>query len=155
MCSLVPTPCVQAAQPSLRYLQTQVRSPRAAGALAWHVLGAFVARHAYMVTWHAPPLPLCSAALDVQQGKIGMTVTYAGIPIWTQSDDLCAKTTCPIAKGPADVVYLQPMPIFTPPVSTAWSCVACPHTPCMAASMGSLHSLVAVGECHWVHLAAY
>jgi hypothetical protein len=43
-------------------------------------------------------------------------VTYAGLPIWTQNDDLCAKTACPVAKGPTEVVYQQPFPYITPPV---------------------------------------
>ncbi|GAB4818513.1 hypothetical protein N2152v2_005559 [Parachlorella kessleri] len=42
-------------------------------------------------------------------------VTYAGLPIWTQNDDLCSKTSCPVNKGPAVVVYQQAFPIFTPP----------------------------------------
>ena len=47
-----------------------------------------------------------------------MVVTYAGIPIWAQQDDLCAKTACPVAVGPVEVAYLQEFPIFTPPVGS-------------------------------------
>lgn len=31
-----------------------------------------------------------------------MIVHYAGMPIWTQLDNLCEKTDCPIAPGPTE-----------------------------------------------------
>jgi hypothetical protein len=44
-----------------------------------------------------------------------MIVHYAGMPIWTQLDNLCEKTDCPVAPGPTEVRYSQPFPIITPP----------------------------------------
>ena len=36
-----------------------------------------------------------------------MLVKYLGLPIYSQTDDLCAKTACPVAKGPATVSFQQ------------------------------------------------
>ncbi|KAL4441452.1 hypothetical protein ABPG77_001956 [Micractinium sp. CCAP 211/92] len=54
---------------------------------------------------------------DVAGGSVQMIVHYAGMPIWTQTDDLCEKAECPIKKGPVEVKYTQPFPIITPPGS--------------------------------------
>lgn len=54
---------------------------------------------------------------DVAAGTVQMIVHYAGMPIWTQMDDLCDKADCPIKKGPVEVRYTQPFPIITPPGS--------------------------------------
>lgn len=57
-----------------------------------------------------------SDAGDVDGGQIVMLVKLAGLPIYTQQDDLCDKTTCPVAKGQeAKIAYTQVFPEFTPP----------------------------------------
>jgi hypothetical protein len=40
-----------------------------------------------------------NAGIDVSSGRISMLVLYSGLPVWTQQDDLCTKTTCPLHKG--------------------------------------------------------
>ena len=57
----------------------------------------------------------------VPAGKITMLVQLFGIPIYTEQDDLCSKTTCPIPKA-ADhvkIVYEESFPEYTPPGSYA------------------------------------
>jgi len=55
---------------------------------------------------------------DVEGGNIVMLVRMAGLPIYTQQDELCSKTTCPIKNGAeAKLVYEQDFPEFTPPAS--------------------------------------
>lgn len=49
-------------------------------------------------------LPLSvPAAKAVGTGQVQMIVKYAGVPIWTQLDDLCDKAACPISAGPTEV----------------------------------------------------
>lgn len=55
------------------------------------------------------------SSVQLQDGMVNMLVTYGGLPIWTQNDELCDKTACPISKGQVDVVYKQLFPIITPP----------------------------------------
>ena len=44
-----------------------------------------------------------------------MLVRLGGLPIYTQQDDLCTKTECPISKeGTTRIVYEQSFPEFTP-----------------------------------------
>jgi hypothetical protein len=40
-----------------------------------------------------------SGNIDVQAGHITMLVRLSGLPIYTQQDDLCSKTSCPIQSG--------------------------------------------------------
>ena len=43
-------------------------------------------------------------------------MSYRGFPIYTQSQDLCDVTQCPVEKGPLTVKLEEPFPIITPPV---------------------------------------
>jgi ML domain len=53
---------------------------------------------------------------DVDDGKITMLVRLAGLPIYTQADDFCQKTTCPVvSKSETKIVYEQNFPEITPP----------------------------------------
>lgn len=52
---------------------------------------------------------------DVSGGTIAMLVRLGGLPIYTQQDDLCTKTSCPIQKeSNAQIIYEQSFPEFTP-----------------------------------------
>lgn len=62
-----------------------------------------------------PALPR-PADRDVASGAIGMSVSFMGTPIFEGSDDLCAKTACPIAPGPITINYVQDLPPIAPPV---------------------------------------
>lgn len=60
---------------------------------------------------------------DVASGGISMSVSFIGVPIYEGSDDLCAKTACPIKPGPIEINYLQELPPIAPPVSVVvWGC---------------------------------
>ncbi|KAL4855366.1 Phosphatidylglycerol/phosphatidylinositol transfer protein [Chlorella vulgaris] len=58
---------------------------------------------------------VAKSAKAVGTGQVQMIVKYAGVPIWTQLDDLCDKAACPISAGPTEVHYSQPFPAITPP----------------------------------------
>ncbi|KAK9806286.1 hypothetical protein WJX72_008559 [[Myrmecia] bisecta] len=51
----------------------------------------------------------------VASGTLDIGVTYRGLPVWSESDDLCDKTTCPITKGPVEIAWSVAFPIITPP----------------------------------------
>jgi hypothetical protein len=54
-------------------------------------------------------------------GSVSMLVKLAGLPIYTETDDLCDKTACPLEAGvPVRIVYNQLMPSVTPPVRAQW-----------------------------------
>jgi hypothetical protein len=55
---------------------------------------------------------------DVADGQITMLVRIAGLPIYTQSDDFCKKTACPVAaNSETTIVYEENFPEITPPGS--------------------------------------
>ena len=54
---------------------------------------------------------------EVDSGDLGLSVSYRGFPIYTETKDLCKQTDCPVKKGPVQVDLEQPFPIITPPVS--------------------------------------
>ena len=54
---------------------------------------------------------------QVDSGDLGLSVSYRGFPIYTETKDLCKQTDCPVKKGPVKVDLEQPFPIITPPVS--------------------------------------
>ena len=56
---------------------------------------------------------------EVDSGDLGLSVSYRGFPIYTETKDLCKQTDCPVKKGPVKVDLEQPFPIITPPVSPA------------------------------------
>jgi len=63
---------------------------------------------AFNITATVGPTPVTS-------GKIVMSVRYAFLPIWGQTDDLCTKMDCP-AGANADILvqYVQTFPKITP-----------------------------------------
>jgi hypothetical protein len=67
----------------------------------------------------ANPPPHSPPDRDVAAGAISMSVNFMGTPIFEGSDDLCAKTGCPIAPGPLEIKYVQDLPPIAPPVSAA------------------------------------
>ncbi|PRW51093.1 phosphatidylglycerol phosphatidylinositol transfer [Chlorella sorokiniana] len=54
---------------------------------------------------------------ELRGGSVQMIVHYAGMPIWTQMDNLCDKADCPVKQGPTQVRYSQLFPGITPPGS--------------------------------------
>jgi hypothetical protein len=56
------------------------------------------------------------ADTGLESGTLDIGVSYHGFPIYTQSQDLCDVTQCPVEKGPLTVKLEEPFPIITPPV---------------------------------------
>ena len=56
------------------------------------------------------------ADAGLESGWLDIGVSYHGFPIYTQSQDLCDATRCPIKKGPLTVKLEEPFPVITPPV---------------------------------------
>ena len=56
------------------------------------------------------------ADAGLESGSLDIGVSYHGFPIYTQSQDLCDATRCPIKKGPLTVKLEEPFPVITPPV---------------------------------------
>lgn len=55
------------------------------------------------------------ATRNVAGGTLEVLVSFAGTPIFQESEDLCGKTTCPIKKGPISISYSQELPPIAPP----------------------------------------
>lgn len=52
----------------------------------------------------------------VEGGSIDMSVQLAGIPVYSHTDDLCSKTTCPVEPGASfQINYSRHFPLYTPP----------------------------------------
>lgn len=63
---------------------------------------------AFNITATVGPTPVTS-------GKIVMSVRYASLPIWGQTDDLCTKMDCPAGADTDTLVqYVQTFPKITP-----------------------------------------
>ncbi|EIE19635.1 hypothetical protein COCSUDRAFT_54568 [Coccomyxa subellipsoidea C-169] len=56
-----------------------------------------------------------TADVEIGSGSLDISVAYHGFPIYSQSQDLCEKTACPVKKGPVIVALEEPFPIITPP----------------------------------------
>lgn len=76
-----------------------------------------------------------------------MSVMFAGTPIYEGSDDLCAKTACPIAPGPATITYKQDLPPIAPPVCTASPAARLQRLSWPGAHIARLHA-VRTGQPH-------
>lgn len=53
----------------------------------------------------------------VSSGKLVIDVSYFGFHIYSETDDICGKTSCPISSGDFIISHSQVLPGFTPPVS--------------------------------------
>ncbi|KAK9827719.1 hypothetical protein WJX81_004847 [Elliptochloris bilobata] len=70
-----------------------------------------------------PPYPGSTASFVVEavadtrleSGTLDIGVSYHGFPIYTQSQDLCDATSCPVKKGPLTLTLEESFPIITPP----------------------------------------
>ncbi len=73
----------------------------------------------------------CAADRGVTTGTLDIIVYFMDTLIFQETDDLCGKTSCPIAPGVISIGYTQPLPPIAPPVShTDWSgCCAPLHRP--------------------------
>ena len=103
----------------LRQPQYQARHIRSELAVKRYLYYPLVCRQALLCTTYHSTLVetavlLADAGLD--SGSLDIGVSYHGFPIYTQSQDLCDATRCPIKKGPLTVKLEEPFPVITPPV---------------------------------------
>ncbi|KAF7154011.1 hypothetical protein RHSIM_Rhsim01G0068700 [Rhododendron simsii] len=56
-----------------------------------------------------------SAGKAVSGGKLVIDVSYFGFHIYSETDDICGKTSCPISSGDFIISHSQVLPGFTPP----------------------------------------
>ncbi|GAX80841.1 hypothetical protein CEUSTIGMA_g8276.t1 [Chlamydomonas eustigma] len=51
----------------------------------------------------------------IKSGTVDITISFAGVDIFSKSDDLCDKAACPILKGPTKVTLVELLPPIAPP----------------------------------------
>ncbi|KAL1190163.1 MD-2-related lipid-recognition protein ROSY1 [Cardamine amara subsp. amara] len=56
-----------------------------------------------------------STGEDISGGEVVIKVSYFGIPVHTETHDLCDETACPIAPGSFVLSHSQTLPSITPP----------------------------------------
>jgi hypothetical protein len=71
------------------------------------------------VTFLDAPITFLDAEVDVSAGTIDISVMYSGLPIYSETRDLCDMATCPIKTGPLEIDFDQYLP---PIVSQCQSC---------------------------------
>jgi len=59
---------------------------------------------------------VCVLGEDISGGKVVIRVLYVGIPVHTETHDLCDETACPVAPGSFVLSHSQTLPSITPPV---------------------------------------
>ncbi|KAJ9526735.1 hypothetical protein QJQ45_017521 [Haematococcus lacustris] len=60
-----------------------------------------------------------STCLAVPAGAVEIQVSFSGIQIYSESQDLCSKTACPVPPGPVTINIVEDLPPIAPPVSKA------------------------------------
>ncbi|KAJ9527605.1 hypothetical protein QJQ45_025877 [Haematococcus lacustris] len=60
-----------------------------------------------------------SSSLAVPAGAVEIQVSFSGIQIYSESQDLCSKTACPVPPGPVTINIVEDLPPIAPPVSEA------------------------------------
>eukprot|EP00246_Nothoceros_aenigmaticus_P006380 TRINITY_DN19228_c0_g1_i1.p1 TRINITY_DN19228_c0_g1~~TRINITY_DN19228_c0_g1_i1.p1 ORF type:complete len:171 (+),score=28.08 TRINITY_DN19228_c0_g1_i1:103-615(+) len=58
-----------------------------------------------------------TADREIQGGTVRITVYFHNIPVHTEKDDICSKTTCPIKPGEFALQNSEVLPEITPPGS--------------------------------------
>nr|QOL01253.1 putative extracellular protein TR9_058 [Trebouxia lynnae] len=53
--------------------------------------------------------------IDVAEGSVAIAVAFRGLPVYSETKDLCERTTCPVAKGPLNLSYDEYLPPIVPP----------------------------------------
>ncbi len=60
-----------------------------------------------------------TAKINVSAGSLEIGVVYSGLPIYSETRDLCDMASCPIKKGDLKIAYDQYLPPIVPPVGSA------------------------------------
>ena len=56
------------------------------------------------------------AEIEVAQGSVAVAVAFRGLPVYSETKDLCERTSCPVTKGPLNLSYDEYLPPIVPPV---------------------------------------
>ncbi|GFH26174.1 ML domain-containing protein [Haematococcus lacustris] len=56
-----------------------------------------------------------SSSLAVPAGAVEIQVSFSGIQIYSESQDLCSKTACPVPPGPVTINIVEDLPPIAPP----------------------------------------
>jgi hypothetical protein len=56
-----------------------------------------------------------TSKIQVDSGEVDVAVMYKGLPIYSESKDLCERTECPVKPGPLSLAYDQYLPPIVPP----------------------------------------
>ena len=59
---------------------------------------------------------LVKAGIDVSSGTVEIAIAFMGVDIFSKTEDLCAKASCPIKAGPAVITLVEALPPIAPPV---------------------------------------
>lgn len=54
-------------------------------------------------------------------GDVVIGVSYVGVPVHSETIDLCKEVSCPVANGNFVISHSQTLPAITPPVSSTLS----------------------------------
>lgn len=58
---------------------------------------------------------------QISSGNLDVTVKYMGVSVFSKSGPLCDALACPLAEGPAELVFNEQMPSAAPPGSYTMS----------------------------------
>ncbi|CAJ1979086.1 unnamed protein product [Sphenostylis stenocarpa] len=56
-----------------------------------------------------------SSGKSIYGGEVVIGVSYVGVPVHTESIDLCKEVKCPVANGNFVISHTQTLPAITPP----------------------------------------
>eukprot|EP01018_Ginkgo_biloba_P035517 Gb_31579 [translate_table: standard] len=59
----------------------------------------------------------------ISGGKLNLQVFFYGVPVHSESHDLCSKTSCPVKQGNFMLTNTQSLPGFTPPLKIVGVCI--------------------------------
>lgn len=61
---------------------------------------------------------ILDAGKAISGGKVVISVSYVGVPVHSETIDLCKEVSCPVANGNFLISHTQTLPSITPPVSS-------------------------------------
>lgn len=94
-----------------------------ASAFEWHTCAEGKADVSHVALSPDPPQAgdTISFSIDaeskiaVAQGSVAIAVAFRGLPVYSETKDLCERTTCPVQKGPLNLSYDEYLPPIVPP----------------------------------------
>lgn len=62
-------------------------------------------------------ITLWNADTPISGGNLEISVSYYFLSVYSETSDICTKTSCPIDAGDFEISHTQSLPSVTPPVS--------------------------------------